>query len=75
MTHEPPIEPDIPILIGEHDEHDPNQHEIPSHPDSVHDLSLEMPSTEATIDPSPFEHSRPKRTTRPPKYLEDYIRY
>ena len=71
MTNEPPFEPDIPIVIQNHDEHDKVQ--PPSYPESVHD-SQEVPPTEAIIDHSSPDQPRPKRTTRPPKYLEDYIR-
>ena len=71
LTNEPPFEPDIPFVIQNHDEHDKVQ--PPSYPESVHD-SQEVSPTEAIIDHSSRDQPRPKRTTRPPKYLEDYIR-
>ena len=71
LTNEPPFEPDIPIVIQNHDEH--HKVQPPSYPESVHD-SQKVPPTEAIIDHSSPDQPRPKRTTRPPKYLEDYIR-
>ena len=67
-SHNPkPQPPDIPILIGVEDEHDTVQHDSSS--------QSEIPPTEAIENPITQEQSRPKRASRPPKYLEDYVRY
>ena len=60
-------DPEIPILIGIPQEptHVPMQR--PTSPVS----DAELPVTETTI----HEQSRLKRNSKPPKYLEDYVRY
>ncbi|MES9971553.1 MAG: hypothetical protein ABW092_16090, partial [Candidatus Thiodiazotropha sp.] len=73
-TRDTPVEPDIPILIGTNDEHGPDHHETPSQPDNTH-ISHEMPSSGTLAEPFTQEQARPKRTSKPPRYLEDYVRY
>lgn len=60
-------DPEIPVLIGIPQEPPPEpvQRPIPQVSDQ------EPPLTETTT----HEPSRPKRTSKPPKYLEDYVRY
>ena len=75
-SHNPkPQPPDIPILIGVEDEHDTFQHDSSSQSVFFPGSGQEIPPTEAIENPITQEQSRPKRASRPPKYLEDYVRY
>ena len=75
-SHNPkPRPPDIPILIGVEDEHDTVQHDSSSQSVIFPGSGQEIPPTEAIENPITQEQSRPKRASRPPKYLEDYVRY
>lgn len=60
-------DPEIPVLIGIPQEPTPEPMQRPTSPVS----DPELPVTETTIN----EQSRPKPPSKPPKYLEDYVRY
>ena len=68
-SQEPMLEPEVPFLIGIPEESDPSP-QVPNSSENVY----EPPTAEAAAQPTAKDHSRPKCTSKQPKYLEDYIR-
>ena len=61
--------PEVPILIGLPGESPPS----PSPSNTSPSPSDTSPGQQPDTDTTPLENTRPRRTSKPPKYLQDYV--